>query len=518
MKPVFVLVVAWAAVWSVSRGWRTGRTQEGAGGVLAAAVGVTVLAAYCATVVWYATRIEYMDPAEPTITAVAAVFNAGAPLYPALDAPERYALIYGPVLFLTHAAALAAVGPSILASKAVGATAVLASLVLVFLVCRKDAGTATALLAAAACALVYMGFGNVSFWTRSDPLLILCAAAALFAARARRWLPAAVLLGVVLGAAVNLKLTGPLYLLPAYGLALAGHGSRAVLLGAVVAMPVAVAPFLLPHVSFAHYREYFELAARNGLMAAIFRQTLGWSVFLCAPLALGLWTRRRNTGEPIALIAASVLVAFGIVSLAAAKPGGGPFHLLPFVPFLAYAVVRFSGDGLGHPAIRSLLLAFGVTATLFAVPKQATFIRTVRSRDLGPAVADARRFADQHRRRGVAVGYAGTSYLSHARTEAVFRTGDYLIDAPAVQEHRLSGLPLPSSTMNAIDDCRIGYWLIPADGEPFLVPSAYFPYGPPDVFPAEFRAAFLDRHVRTTRIGPFDVWECRTRKTPMAMR
>ena len=54
----------------------------------------------------------------------------------------------------------------------------------------------------------------------------------------------------------------------------------------------------------------------------------------------------------------------------------------------------------------------------------------------------------------IAVGYAGTSHLSHARTELVLRTGDYLIDAPAVQEHRLSGLQIPPATMRAIDDCR----------------------------------------------------------------
>jgi len=133
----------------------------------------------------------------------------------------------------------------------------------------------------------------------------------------------------------------------------------------------------------------------------------------------------------------------------------------------------------------------------------------VPGRNLEAAIADLRRFTDQHPERRVAVGYAGTSYLSHARPEVVFRTGDYLIDAPAVQEHRLSGLPLPESTMRAIAECRVEVWLIPQGAAPFAVPSAYPPEALAEVFPEEFRRAFLGQYARTGEAGGFDVWACR---------
>jgi hypothetical protein len=94
----------------------------------------------------------------------------------------------------------------------------------------------------------------------------------------------------------------------------------------------------------------------------------------------------------------------------------------------------------------------------------------------------------------------------------VVRTRDYGLDAPAVQEHRLSGLPLPESTLRAMDECRVEYWLIPIGADAFAVPSAYWPDGPMYVFPDEFRQAFFRRYARTGQTANFTVWQCNTRR------
>jgi hypothetical protein len=201
-------------------------------------------------------------------------------------------------------------------------------------------------------------------------------------------------------------------------------------------------------------------------------------------------------------------VAVAIVILVAAKPGAGPFHLLPFVPLFAYAVLRAPAHAWQRPAAAHVLAASVLAALAMAVPRQITFVSTVISRPLESAVTELRRFAAAHPRDGMAVGYAGTSYLSFARPELVFRTDDYLLDAPAVQEHRLSGLDIPLATRRAIDTCRIEYWLIPSGGEPFLVRGAYQPDGPREVFPPDFRAAFLRRYERVGSTGQFDIWRC----------
>jgi hypothetical protein len=157
------------------------------------------------------------------------------------------------------------------------------------------------------------------------------------------------------------------------------------------------------------------------------------------------------------------------------------------------------------------LLAFAVTALVIAIPRQAIFLDTVRGRDLSQALAEVRAFRQAQPAARPGIGYAGTSYLSHVRPEVVFHSRTYLLDAPAIQEHRLAGLALPAATFEVIATCGIPVWLIPSalDEQVFAVPSAYAPNGPDQVFPDEFRALFLERYVRTSSTGLFDVWTCR---------
>ena len=509
--PAFVLLAAWLVVLAASLGGsriRSGNAMRASQARAPLAASLATIGAYVAIAIWYASRITFFDAAEPTITAVAWVFAKGQALYPALDAPERYAHIYGPVLFMAHAAAFAVFGPCTLASKSIGVGAALTSLALAYAVFRKQAGAAAALAATAACVLVYLCFDNVSYWTRSDPLLIAAVAAGLWASRLRDWRAASIVGGVALGLATNLKLTGPVYFLPILALIASTHGLRAVVNAAAVAVPVAGAPFLLPHVSLTHYWQYFELSARNGLMPLRMRQNFEWAVFLSLPIATWLWAVRATIAWRDPFVPA-LAVAVAIVVLAAAKPGAGPFHLLPFVPLFAYAVLRAPTHAWKRPAAAHVLAAFVLAALAMAVPRQITFVTTVMDRPLESAVTEVRQFAAAHSRSRMAVGYAGTSFLSYARPELVFRTNDYLLDAPAVQEHRLSGLDIPLATRRAIENCRIEYWLIPSGGEPFLVPGAYQPDGPREVFPPDFRAAFLARYERGGSTGQFDIWRCR---------
>jgi hypothetical protein len=510
--PAVLFLLFFLAAVGGSRLFRPVSVRPPVGRLVLLLASLTIIVAYVALVIWYLRQPAFFDQAEPTIPAVAAVFGAGKPLYPALDAPERYAHIYGPALFLLQAAALKVLGPSIAASKTPGAVAILIGLIAAYAVFRRRADVRGALAGTAMCALVFSTFDNVSYWTRSDPLIVLCVVSGLLAAHLRNRALSALALGVSTGLAANLKFTGPLYLMPAFALALAEHGARTAMTAALLAVPVAVAPFLLPNVSPGHYWDYVEFSARNGLAPARLRQNVEWAAWLAAPLAavvVGGWKAAQvRKGAPAHL--GSIVLSVAVVTVVAAKPGGGPFHLMPFVPVLMYAFLWIAPAPFLTGMKRSICVAFALTALLLGLADQALIVRTVRGRNLATAIADLRRFSDLHAGRRVAVGYAGTSYLSHARLEVVVRTGDYLLDAPAVQEYRLSGLPLPESTIRAILECRVEFWLIPRGAEPFAVPNAYAPQGPAEVFPPEFRDAFLGRYERTGGAGSFDVWECRT--------
>ena len=509
--PALMLGIAWVALMALSS-LRRGAEQSSPPGRRAVMLGVSiaVIIGYCAIVIWYTVTPSYFDAAEPTITSVAAAFAAGHPLYPALDAPERYAHVYGPVLFIVHAGAFAVAGASIFVSKAVGSVAALSSLAIAWAVYYRRAGAATACNLTAVIALVYLYFSNATFWTRSDPLLILCTSIGLAGALARSPLAAAIVLGLTTGAAINLKATGALYLVPVFAMALSSHGLRVVSAAAVIAAVSACAPFLVPRVSFRHYLGYLELSAQNGVLTAKLVENAEWCVFLLAPLLVTRWgVRNTPLDREAGRFLTCLISAIGVVAIVSAKPGGGSFHLLPFVPVLGYAVLTVPRATWNRSAPVRFAGAFAIASLAIAVPRQVIFIRTVADRHLERAVADVTRFAVENPTKRSAVGYAGTSYLSHARPVLVFRTGDYLIDAPAVQEHRLSGLEIPAATIEAIDNCRFDYWLLPREAPPFEVPSAYQPLGPPQVFSEQFRSAFIRRHVRVGHTTLFDIWECR---------
>jgi hypothetical protein len=509
--PVAVLAVAWAC--TAAGGLLLRRTSPAARrGARAAAIVCcyVVLACSCAIGIWYATRTTYMDPAEPTIPAVAAVFGAGQPLYPALTAPERYAHIYGPDLFIVQSVAMALFGEDIRVSKAVGVLAFLVSVLLAYRLFATRAGPSAAAIAAAACALILLSFGNAAFWTRPDPLLLCCTVIGLYACGTPGTARTIVWLGIATGVAVNLKLSGPLYLVPAYFAAYSRHSVRAIAGAALLAAVIALIPYLAPTVSLTHFLEYFQLSARNGLVGAKLRQNLEWAVFLLIPVAAVAFAARRAAvgARTSASLVVGLGVAVGVVAVLAAKPGAGPYHFLPFAPVLAYAALDCPPELWRARWLSSLGAAMLLAAFVIALPRQITFVRTVLDRDRNDVAADLRRFADANSGKRIAVGYAGTSYFAFARPVIVFRTHEYLIDAPAIQEHRLSGADLPASTYQAIAECRDDAWLIPDGGQPFDVPSAYWPDGPRRVFPDAFRQTFVDHYHQTGRTAYFTVWEC----------
>jgi hypothetical protein len=342
---------------------------------------------------------------------------------------------------------------------------------------------------------------------------MLCVTLGLISTRLSGRLSALLLLGVATGVACDLKISGPVYLGPLFLLAARKHGSAAAIGAAGVAVLVAAAPFVLPTVSLAHYLEYIKLSARNGLVAGKIRQNLEWAVFLALPVGGAVYAAIASESRPrdragFALAAGLSLAIIGII---AAKPGGGPYHLLPCVPVCAFAVLGAPSTAWNRPWLRRLALAFGLTAAIVAVPKQLTFVATVSQRQVESAADDLRRFADAHPSRAIEVGYSDTWHDSDVRPVLVFRTRRYLIDAPAVQEYRLSGLDVPAATLRAIADCRVQYWLIPKGGDVFALPSAYWPSGPSSVFSDAFRRAFLDAYGRSGATTSFNVWECKKR-------
>jgi hypothetical protein len=471
----------------------------------AALVGVMY---YVAIMIWYALVPQQLDNAEPTMTCVAWLFARGTAVYHAVDSAARYSHMYGPAAFIVPGLVLKLFGPSMFVAKAVGVVAGLVALALMWWTIRGENDASTATIACGVCVLQFLVFRNMTFWSRPEPLQLLAVSAGLFAAVRLKGVTAAIVIAVAMGLLSNLKFTGPLYAVPILALFYDRATLRLVLLSALGAAIVAVLPFVVfANVSWSSYRFWVELSAHNGLRVAALKENLEWALFLLVPVLVRLGSPTPLPTR-VRLVIPALLVGICAVAVAASKPGAGAYHFVPFLPALAYAMVVL------HPSLSTRrtawLTPFALTLVVIGVIQQQYFLRLV----LDPAVAnsyqDVAEFLERHPGERVAMGYTSAERMTFARTLIVFHTNQYLLDVPAIQEHQLSGLPLPQATVEAIRSCAVATWLLPQNGEPFRIRSDYPSTGFAEILPPEFIDAFHRAYARQERTRYYDVWRCRT--------
>jgi hypothetical protein len=494
---------------------------------------LVALGAFVVIAVWYALDKRYYDFAEPTLPAVAWMFESGKPLYPPPDAPERYAHIYGPMAFIPLGAAMRVFGTDLGVTKWVGAGAGTVSLVLLFWILNIRVGSRLAAIFTGYCALLLLVFRNAAFWVRPDSLELLCSSIGLVAALHRSrvsWLA----LGLSAGVLWNLKFTGPLYSLPIFGLYLERTNRRHLILATVTAVITMGLPFVVyPNISIHDYGTWILLSAGKGIVWSTLRQNFEWAVYLVAPLVVALHVTvrpayakasagsrrsasREGGRQPLTVLSPrvtiSLAVALASVAVLASKPGAGPYHLLPFLPVIAF----FTGLQIHHlrtDALNSSVLlsgfSFTAVAVLIVLAQQTSFISTVRQLDAAGSIADVTRFLDQHPGDVAQIGYSSDERATFVRPLAVFRSHMYLLDQPAIQEHQLAGIEIPQATLDALRSCVVTYWLIPKNGEPFSATNRYPMTQGRALFGNDFRRAFFERYERTGSTEYFDVWKCR---------
>ncbi|MEO5821271.1 MAG: hypothetical protein ABIT71_12270 [Vicinamibacteraceae bacterium] len=489
-------------------------------GIVIATIGAAAIAAYVTSVVWYASDTHYFDAAEPTMTIVGWLSTQGQPLYHDPASAERYAHIYGPLAFLAHGLVQRLFGAGIEPSKWLGAAAGLIGLGATGLALTAVTTRHRALALTGGCALVYLAFRNYTFWARPDALLVAGVALGLLVAVRARGLAASIGVGLVVGLLANLKFTGPVYAAPLIAILAFGARPTLALVALAVAAVTAAAPFALPNVSLAAYVAWVRLSAANGLMLAILRQNIEWIAFLLLPIAV-LWFGVPADARPRdrTWIAGMALLVAGMaaVAVAASKPGAGPYHLLPFVPLVAYAAARILGERRligGDPTAAPVALAWVLAAAIIAIAWHVSFVRVMQEARSRDEAGDIASYLEAHPRVVAQMAYNGYDRPTYARPLLTFRSGLYLIDAPAVQEHQQSRLALPEATVDAIRQCRADVWLVPRGTEPFVGPSRYPAVALAPIFPDALRAAFHKAYVADGHTAYFDVWRCRAKAVP----
>jgi hypothetical protein len=478
--------------------------------------GTSALAVYVFVALFYVIDPHYVDSAEPTMASIGWLFHIGQPVYHVLDSAERYSHIYGPMPFMIQGAALAWLGPSVFVSKTVGVAAGLASVIILIVTLRLTVPRSLTWRAAGLCTLAFLLFRHYTFWTRAEPLQILCVASALAVSLRGRGYTAAVALGLWTGVLWNMKITGPLYSLPIFAVFLSRAGWSPVVVATASALVTMALPFLiLPNVSWDLYVAWFRMSAQSGLQVRSFLINVEWAVFLLAPLALArvCASATRDAGaRQDRLATLGLVVGMAGLAVAASKPGAGPYHLVPFLPIITWMTAATIGATPTVPDVRRLVpvasLALLVVTIGLAAAQQLQWLQALVGRR---GILDREDLAEFIRTHDgvIEMGYGSDEPLTLGRPVLVFHSNSYLIDQPAVREHQLAGVEIPPATVAALRSCRITYWLVPKGNEPFSAHNAYPQTGFAPLYPDEFRRAFFESYARASSTAYFDVWQCR---------
>ncbi|HEY9601774.1 MAG TPA: hypothetical protein V6C85_09205 [Allocoleopsis sp.] len=491
---------------------------------------------YFCLVYLYTFSNNYIDHAEPNISAVSWLFQRGHSLYPNLDYPERYINNYGPIVYIINGFLLNLFQPSILTSKLCGAISVVITLLSLSCVLTKISGFRIAIIGSAYITLVFLSLNTfhslpaASFWTRPDPLLLMCVSIALLAAIATPPLIATLIFALSIGISLNLKIFAILYFLPIYISFYQQAGLSYTLLSLFLSFGVAVTPFIgFSNISFENYITWLHQVSHQGLELRQFKRNIAWVITVSIPAIFTLtylfFTNRRSLNQWLndhKIYFAILSFSISGVVVIGSKPGAQENNLLPLIPALTYfftilliqakkirettANLELKTHKYLSLALVSTILAWLVSALLIAIPNEANLI--IQLMKYPNAIQDIEQVISLYPNTVIGMGYGKTYELSFYRPFLVFQRNSYLLDAASMMEMQQSGVnPIPSGTLAALKACQTEIWLIPKGEQPFQLASYYPPNKP--LFSDRFRTVFLENYEPIGQTRYYDLWACK---------
>lgn len=454
------------------------------------------------------------------VVSIGAVAERGLPVYPDIDAAQRYGVLYGPLTYLRFIPVFALFGHTLTAAKLLGALCLIITLASAYVIGRQWHARPDAMMGVGALSLVLLHFGFASFDTRADSALVAAIGVGTAVAWSGRGWAVFFTVTAVTAVVPNLKLNAAAALLPLLTLVWVRHGWRLAAAAAAAGAGVACLPFLLPNVSLTNYLATLDVARAHGLSGELLSRNMQWAILLLLPLGTVAWPVRRSLPPGASACLAATVVGMLLMSVSGAKPGSGEWHLMPFLPSLLLLFFWCTAQPLPvrratNDRLASLAPAYAVTLLAYicfaggGIVRHARLVLAEAPRH-ARAIEQIRAIVPEYRGRNVEIGY-GERYdgITELKTLLVLGGHSYTVDTFAIADHQLAGIPMPPATVAYLESCQTPVWLIPADAEPFRLENPYPSLRGRRLFPDAFRETFVRRYERVARGEVFDVWSCR---------
>jgi hypothetical protein len=481
------------------------------------------ITSYALIVIYYISSPAVFDHGEIMVPAWSWMFATGHPLYNKMEDAARYSTIYGPDGTIFFAWAMELLGPGMFACKIAAGFAGLGSCALAFAAYARQFDLRRAWFGTGLVCLLYLAFAFQSFMTKGDPFLFLFASLALWSFFATGPITAGILIALCMGIEINLKLHGPLYILPVFVLYWRQYGIKKAALLCTGAAIIAFLPYLYPQCSLVDWFEGFRYSGSEGFGRSEFLANVQWFGFLWLPFpALFFICSRRN---PAAFDAAfrkhrlfliTLFIATLLTLFVGSKVGSGPAHFTPFVPLLVYAFCLFldkeifsarNQSTFPDQAAQACLAAFMAAAFFLAAHQQYRFLTAINTLNPNTEIVDAdvadiiKAFSGKT----ICMGYGSnqTFFLSQQMLPLLFAGNPLYFDFSAMQSFHEKGLS--PKGRDVISKKQVDVWLIPHGDQPFVIQSFYQPN--PQLFDDAFRASFAENYQRIGSSRFFDLYQ-----------
>ena len=355
------------------------------------ALGLASMACWLSFALAYLFSSTVADHAEASVAALSLLWHNGQALYDPAQ-PLRMPL-YGPVLFAANRIHLLFSSDILSTGKLLGIFASSVGLFGVFVTSRRRVRLADSILVTGFAAVALMAFGSYPISVRGDGLLFLFVSLSIVLmdsprtesrAMGLRWF----LLGVIVGLAMGIKITAPLYFLPAAAAAIGKEFRiRYFFYAGLGTLIFLVAPFVVfDGLDPVAYLESLMQAANHPRLISKALGVLAWGLILLLPLLATLviqtdrqewWIRFRWPVLALGIIGV-LLCVFG------AKIGAGGHHALPLIPVAtwlwagALGACRRDAERFHSRILLPVIGLMFLALLIFAVPK----IRRKRRRSI----------------------------------------------------------------------------------------------------------------------------------------
>ncbi len=457
----------------------------------------------------------YLDTGEPNIVSLAWRLLDGHPVYLPIDDAERTTNLYGPYLYLIHAAVFSVFGADVLIGKAPGIAALALTLVACVMAQRGRGRTVMAFALSCTAGVVVVNL-PASIWDRPETFMMLSAALGVWVNNTvgRGTAFRVICFGLLIGVVIGLKVFAALYFLPFGILMLVRDGIKACIATVLIAAAVTALPFATPVFEFRYLMDLVGLMADKPNSLPELVKVLRYAgYYVLPPLVFVMWAWRTMPGEErrdVAAMSLGLVLAIAVVCYPAQKPGAGMYYLLPF----AAVAFDLAARGLARlsPATPAMVTAvlIAVVMNVTAIPAEKRFARNLDWDSATAVAAEIEAIAADYTGKSIEIGIGNSneSYRrTYQRTRLVFAGHPYSLDTSILIDTTAWGIEITAATRALIETCRTDIWLVPAGERPF----GWIGYYGKDVYGQAFRDSFDGAYKKTESRKFFDIYQCRKR-------